>query len=313
MRKPFDGDYPITQLWGENPDMYAQFGLKGHDGIDYGTPTGTEILAPHGGQILEATYDQYGYGNYIKIENDKEGSVLGHLQEFKVKAGNNVIEGQIIGISDNTGNSTGPHLHWGYYTKPRNRDDGYAGFINQLPLINQNPAIYTEAQMTVVRLDRDKNWTLYQDALTQVKQREERISGLEKEVDDLKQKYENEQKHSIELNSQLADASSLLEKIKSESKDYGTQILEAQHKADEAVGLLDRLNGLSGCPTRHENIKDEYQCLSKFINDLEAPHTQTVKEYLNLGKALEDYFYKRVPRGKGILEKIKEYLKEVGK
>ena len=137
MRKPFEGNYPLSQTFGGNPESYAKFGMKGHNGLDYATPTGTNILAPHSGKVIEVSYDETGYGLYIKIENDKEGSVLAHLKENYVSIGATVTEGQLIASSNNTGNSTGPHLHWGYYTFPRNRQNGYAGFIDQLPLITQ--------------------------------------------------------------------------------------------------------------------------------------------------------------------------------
>lgn len=138
MIRPFKGTYPITQEWGVNPSSYSQFGLKGHNGVDYGTPTGTPILAPHSGRVIEAAFDQYGYGNYVKIENDKEGSILAHFQSFNVNAGDTVSEGQQIGVSDNTGNSTGPHLHWGYYRMPRNKSDGFSGTTNPFPYLSEN-------------------------------------------------------------------------------------------------------------------------------------------------------------------------------
>lgn len=152
MRKPFNGDFPLTQDFGNKffkivngvkIDVYAQYGLKGHNGLDYGLPTGTLIVAPHNGKVIE-TGDEgnIGYGKYIKVENSKEGSVLAHLKEFRVVVGQNVDEGQAIALSDNTGNSTGPHLHWGYYLFPRNRQNGYAGFIDQLPLIQTASNIY---------------------------------------------------------------------------------------------------------------------------------------------------------------------------
>ena len=109
-RRPFSGNWPLTQGFGENPASYARFGLNGHNGLDYGVPTSTPILAPHAGRVIEASNDPTGYGLYLKIENDKEGSVLAHLKGFEVGVGNTVIEGQVIGSSDNTGNSTGPHL-----------------------------------------------------------------------------------------------------------------------------------------------------------------------------------------------------------
>lgn len=133
---PFKGTFRLTQGFGGNYDSYKQFGMLGHNGLDYGLPSGTQVIAPHGGTIIE-TGDEgsTGYGKYIKIENGIEGSVLAHLQSFQVKVGDTVSEGQPIAFSDNTGNSTGPHLHWGYYKFPRNRQNGYAGFIDQLPLI----------------------------------------------------------------------------------------------------------------------------------------------------------------------------------
>lgn len=136
MRKPFNGDYPLTQGFGENPQIYAQFGMAGHNGLDYGTPNGTPIVAFISGKIIEAVLGDPGYGNYIKIENDIEGGLVAHLQSLSVHVGDMVAEGQLVGYSDNTGFSTGPHLHWGYYKFPRDRGNGYAGYIDQLPLIS---------------------------------------------------------------------------------------------------------------------------------------------------------------------------------
>lgn len=143
MRKPFRNNYVLTQGFGGNKPMYVQFGMEGHNGLDYGLPTGTQIIAPHGGKVIEvADEGTRGYGRYIKIENDKEGSVLAHLSSFQVKVGDIVSEGQPIALSGNTGNSTGPHLHWGYYLFPRNRQNGFAGFINQLPLIQASAPVF---------------------------------------------------------------------------------------------------------------------------------------------------------------------------
>lgn len=188
MIKPFRGEFRLTQGFGENPASYAKFGMKGHNGLDYGLPTGTQIIAPHGGKIIETSSDPTGYGNYIKIENDKEGSVLAHLKSFQVKVGDMVSEGQPIGISNNTGNSTGPHLHWGYYLFPRNRQNGYAGFIDQIKLIAQPaPTPDLQKQLDQMRKERDDNHNLYQQALKDKKASETALQG---QIDTLKNRLD---------------------------------------------------------------------------------------------------------------------------
>lgn len=128
----------ITRSWGVNGHIYSRFGFKGHNGVDYrlfdeaGNRSSEAVLyAPHDGRVLEARNDPDGYGLYLKIESAREGSILAHLKSFSVKVGDEVKQGQVIGVCDNTGWSTGAHLHWGYYTMPRNRANGYGGTINQ--------------------------------------------------------------------------------------------------------------------------------------------------------------------------------------
>ena len=165
MRNPFKGDYRLSQKFGNKlvlngKDIYAQFGLKGHNGLDYAVPTGTEILAAHSGRVIKASSDPKGYGNYIRIENDKEGSLVAHLQSFKVKEGDIVSEGQVIGISDNTGNSTAPHLHFGYYLIPRDTSNGYGGYSDPLPFIKSSGNSGQLEELKQCNLDRDQNWNI---------------------------------------------------------------------------------------------------------------------------------------------------------
>ena len=172
MRKPFHQDWKLTQGFGGNKPNYVQFGLEGHNGLDYGLPNGTDVLAPHSGKIIEVINEgTKGYGLYVKIENDKEGSVLAHLRDVLVSVGTSVSEGQLIAHSNNTGNSTGPHLHWGYYKIPRNRQNGYNGYIDQLPLLQGTPVVGSpdlQKELDKVRAERDKNWNLYQDSLKEI-------------------------------------------------------------------------------------------------------------------------------------------------
>lgn len=152
MRYPFDGTFKQTQDWNDPRyrASYSQFGLLGHNGEDYALPEETQVVAPHDGIIKEAQFDS-GYGNYVKIENEAEGSVLAHLSETRVEVGEKVTEGEVIGYSGNTGNSTGPHLHWGYYrTKTRDRDNGFLGYIDQTDWLDS--AIIAQTDQTIIDL-----------------------------------------------------------------------------------------------------------------------------------------------------------------
>ena|SRR3990167_10850419 len=166
MKLPFNGTFRLTQAYNDAccRASYAKFGLKGHNGQDYGLPTGTPVLAPHAGKILEATFDAGGYGNYLKVESATEGSVLAHLQSFKVSVGQTVTEGQLIGYSNNTGNSTGPHLHWGYYRIPRDRTNGFAGFIDQAPYLTTTPPPTTDYK-ALYEAEKAKSQALYNDKI----------------------------------------------------------------------------------------------------------------------------------------------------
>lgn len=118
-RQPFRGSWPISQKYGEKITD-----PKGHSGIDYVCPEGTEVLASADGTVMRVAYAATGYGNYVIIRHEREiGTVYAHLKTSMVIIGDKVKQGDIIGLSGNTGNSTGPHLHfearsnWSDYTK----------------------------------------------------------------------------------------------------------------------------------------------------------------------------------------------------
>ena len=111
-RQPFTGDYIITLDYGEKfPPLYTD--ESPHRGIDYGCPEGTPILASEAGTVTFVGDLSVGYGKYIIITHDSVWSTLyAHLSKITVKQGQTVSKGQTIGLSGNTGNSTGPHLHF---------------------------------------------------------------------------------------------------------------------------------------------------------------------------------------------------------
>lgn len=83
-----------------------------HAGIDYGIPTGTEIVAPSSGKVMLAE-NRIATGWTIIIEHlPGLYSMYYHLSQLKVKEGQNVQQGDLLGLSGATGFATGPHLHW---------------------------------------------------------------------------------------------------------------------------------------------------------------------------------------------------------
>ena len=83
-----------------------------HSGIDLAAKTGTSVYAAAGGTVELASW-YYGYGNCIVINHGNGVKTrYAHLSAYKVSVGTTVSRGQLIALSGNTGNSTGPHLHF---------------------------------------------------------------------------------------------------------------------------------------------------------------------------------------------------------
>ncbi len=128
------GDHPITSYygWRTSPITAAR---SFHDGVDVSMPVGTELYSPVSGKIRLAKSDSYG-GKYIQVlASDGKGHWCLHLSEFKVKVGDLVQQGQLIGISGNTGQSTGPHTHFGLQSNAAVWDS----HIDPLPSLQAQP------------------------------------------------------------------------------------------------------------------------------------------------------------------------------
>ncbi|GAA4826511.1 M23 family metallopeptidase [Streptomyces ziwulingensis] len=88
-----------------------------HSGQDFAVPTGTNVMAAHGGTVVKAGGNGAGdgpaYGNAIVIKHGNGTySQYAHLSRIDVKIGQVVKTGQHIAQSGSTGNSSGPHLHF---------------------------------------------------------------------------------------------------------------------------------------------------------------------------------------------------------
>ena len=117
---------PITQLFGptdfnlEFPFTYQSvYYPHFHTGLDIGVGTGTPVRAADAGTVVLAATNTgpdgkpVGYGTYVVIYHGGDLFTLyGHLSQLGVTVGQKVATGQVIGLSGNTGNSSGPHLHF---------------------------------------------------------------------------------------------------------------------------------------------------------------------------------------------------------
>jgi murein DD-endopeptidase MepM/ murein hydrolase activator NlpD len=84
----------------------------GHVALDYGVPVGTSVYATMGGKVVYAGWNNEGYGNLVIVEKGEYRTYFAHLSKIPVRVGEKVDAGTVIGLSGNTGNSTGPHLHY---------------------------------------------------------------------------------------------------------------------------------------------------------------------------------------------------------
>jgi len=148
---PFKGSYIVTQPYGPNNDPlsvepaghgYNHF----HQGIDYALPNYTQLYAAGAGTVVNNTIE-WGYGvnaTYIDHGGGLQ-SLCGHMSRRDVQYGQQVVQGEPIGLSGGgtgnaaaDGNSTGPHLHFGFL---RN------GYVEQDPagLLSGGAAVYGAA------------------------------------------------------------------------------------------------------------------------------------------------------------------------
>jgi hypothetical protein len=87
----------------------------GFPAVDIGVGTGTPVHSVAPGHVIVSQDLATSYGHWIKIAHAGFQSLYAHLRNRLVGVGRQVAGGQLIGYSDSTGNSTGPHLHFGVH------------------------------------------------------------------------------------------------------------------------------------------------------------------------------------------------------
>lgn len=110
--------YPVTYPYGVKDDQYA---AGHHTGQDYAVPEGSLAVAPTWGVVIWAGYGSswgpaYGCMVIIRTATGLYDYGFCHLSEATVTTGQRVTPGQVVGHTGQTGNATGPHLH--FETRP---------------------------------------------------------------------------------------------------------------------------------------------------------------------------------------------------
>ena len=95
-------------------EVHPVFGTpKWHHGQDFNAPYGSEVFATGAGRVIEAGNNSGGFGNYVVIDHGYGyRTTYGHLSSIKLARGMNVKRGDMVGLSGNSGTSSGPHLHY---------------------------------------------------------------------------------------------------------------------------------------------------------------------------------------------------------
>ncbi len=113
--KPISGRAEVSSEFGLRTNPFGGRGYEMHEGIDFKGPVGKPILATAGGVVVKTEYSG-GYGKHVRVDHGYNYETLyAHLSEIKVRLGDRVKRGDIVGRLGNTGRSSGPHLHYGIY------------------------------------------------------------------------------------------------------------------------------------------------------------------------------------------------------
>ncbi|KAB1978368.1 M23 family metallopeptidase [Streptomyces triticiradicis] len=124
--------YSLSASFNQAGGMWAHK----HSGQDFAVPTGTNVMAAHGGTVVKAGPNGAGdgpaYGNAVVIKHaNGTYSQYAHLSRVDVHVGQVVSTGQHIALSGNTGNSSGPHLHFEIRTTPN-----YGSAVNPVAFLH---------------------------------------------------------------------------------------------------------------------------------------------------------------------------------
>jgi len=143
LRSPVDFKYVSSNF---NPRrLHPVTGqVRPHRGVDYVAAIGTPIKAAGKGKVIKSSYNQYN-GNYVFIKhNETYTTKYLHLTKRKVKRGESVKQGQIIGTLGKTGRVTGAHLHYEFIVNGVHRNPRTIDLPKSVPINRKEKNKFTE-------------------------------------------------------------------------------------------------------------------------------------------------------------------------
>ena len=139
---PFSEDYPVGLYFGqpypedipeEILSKLEKLGGRFHSGIDFEIPEGIPVISIDDGIVTEAGEGDFGIT--VVVSHKWGTSVYGHLKEVKVQKDQSISKGSEIGLSGNSGITTGFHLHFGIKPFKSDLDNGFFGFVDPAPYL----------------------------------------------------------------------------------------------------------------------------------------------------------------------------------
>lgn len=154
LRAPVNFRY-ISSSFKKNRFHPVQKRWKAHRGVDYAADRGTPVMAAGDGKVIKAAYDKYN-GHHVFIQHgEKYVTKYLHFTKRKVKKGQTVKQGQLIGTVGSTGLASGPHLHYEFLVNGIHRNPRTVNLPKAQPIAKKEKAKFTD--IATIRLQQLNN------------------------------------------------------------------------------------------------------------------------------------------------------------
>ncbi len=128
--------HPVQKRW------------KAHRGVDYAADRGTPVIAAGDGKVIRAAYNKYN-GHHVFIQHgEKYVTKYLHFTKRKVKRGQTVKQGQLIGTVGSTGLASGPHLHYEFLVNGVHRNPRTVNLPKAQPIAKKEKAKFIDIATT---------------------------------------------------------------------------------------------------------------------------------------------------------------------